>query len=198
MIRHFKNIVIREYLSKDRDLIENFRNNSFKEGNDSLSPEKYNPDNINGQTFMLFVEGKLASISVCEASYYTGDPDVAVRICRYHILKKYRHCNAGFRMLPKQVDFAKNKGFKVIYWTQNTQHKSLNALYQNRYKMPGKNSFFDSDLYKSFNRQDFLFKVSPKSDLLQYIYGKPLQKGYVWIPKKNVIPLAELAVKEGF
>ena len=188
MVRRFKNITIREYLPKDRDLIENFRYQSYQEGNNSLSLIKYDPDNINGQTFMLFVEEKLASISVCEASHYTGDPDIAARICRYHILRKYRHCNAGFRMLPKQTAFAKKEGFKLIYWTQNTQHKALNALYQHKYKMPGKTSFFESDLYKSFRLNDqFLFKVSPKSDLLQYIYFKTFQAGYIWRPKRNII-----------
>ena len=190
MVRQFTDILIRRYSSEDKKLIEDFRSKSFKEGNDSLSLEKYDPDNIEGQTLMFFVRGELASISVCEASHYTGDSNIAARICRYHILKKYRHCNAGFRMLPQQVDFAKKEGFKVIYWTLNTQYKTLNALYRNRYKMPGKSHFFENDLYKSFKIQEqFLFKVSSKSDLLQYIYSKILQPGYIWFPKKNVISL---------
>ena len=192
MPAHINNISIREYFSKDKKLIEDFRKRSFEEGNDSLTELKYDPDNIKGKTWMTFIDGSLASISVCEASCYTGDPDIAARICRYHILKKYRHCNAGFRMLPYQVDWAKRNSFKVIYWTQDMNNKSLNALYQRRKKMPGKSHFFESELYKSFNLQkDFLFKVSPKSDFLQYIYSRILQTGYVWIPKTNVISIPE-------
>ena len=192
MIKQFSGISVREYSSKDRKLIENFRKESFKEGNDSLSMVKYNPDNIRGQTWMTFIGGDLASISVCEASHYTGDPDIAVRICRYHILKKYRHCNAGFRMLFPQVNWAKQNGFKVIYWTRDIRDRSLNALYQHRRRMIGKSHFFESALYKSFKIQEkFLFKVSPKSNFLQYIYSKILQPGYIWKPKKNVIPIEE-------
>lgn len=192
MQKQFDNIFIKEYCSKDRKLIEAFRKRSFEEGNDSLAELKYDPDNIKGQTWMTFVNGSLAGLSVCEASHYTGDPDVAARICRYHILKKYRHCNAGFYMLPKQVDWARLNGFKVVYWTQNINNKSLNLLYQHRKNFPGKSCFFESKLYKSFNLQeDFLFKVSLKSDFLQYIYSKILQSGYVWTPKKNVLPMKE-------
>ena len=188
MIKYFKNIVVRECHSKDKMLVENFRRKSFSEGNDSLSLKKYNPSHIKGKTWMTFVDGNLASLSVCEASHYTGDPEVAARICRYHILKKYRHCNAGFYMLPYQVHWAKQKGFKVIYWTHDVKNRSLNTLYQHKRKMPGKNSFFENELYKSFKLQkSILFKVSSESNFLQYIYSKTLQPGYHWIPKTNII-----------
>ena len=190
MPKQFKNITIREYQSKDKALIEEFREQSFKEDNDSLSLKKYDPDHIQGKTWMTFVDKQLASISVCEASHYTGDPDIATRICRYHILKKYRHCNAGFHMLPYQVAWAKQNHFKVIYWTHDMKKKSLNALYQHKRNIPGKSEFFEDKLYKSFKlRKDIVFQVSLKSNFLQYIYDKPLQPGYYWMPKKNIIPL---------
>ena len=188
MVSQFRNIVIREYCSADRRIIESFRRQSFEEGNNSLTLEKYNPDNINGKTWMTFVNGSLASISVCEASHYTGDPTIAARICRYHILKKYRHCNAGFRMLPFQVYWAKKKGFKVIYWTHDIKQETLNALYQHKKRMPGKEHFFANELYKSFKiRKDIVFKVNSKSNFLQYIYNKELVSGYYWIPKTNAV-----------
>ena len=198
MVKQIKNISIREYKPKDRELIESFRRQTFKEGNNSLRRDKYNPDTVDGKTWMTFVGDDLAAISVCEAGHYTGDPLISARICRYHILKKHRHCNAGFRMLAHQVKWAKQKGFKVIYWTSDITHRSLNALYQNQKIQPGKESFFKSDLYRSFKLQkDFLFKVSPKSDLLQYIYSKTLQDGYNWVPKANVIFIDSAAKARG-
>lgn len=183
----FNNVLIRKYAASDRESVENFRKKSFEEGNNSLSLKKYNPDNIAGNTLLFFIDGRLASLSVCEASHYTGDPDIAARICRHHILKKYRHCNAGFNMLPYHVNWAKKNGFKVIYWTANTKRKALNAQYQHKRRVPG-NRFFDNNLFKSFKLQEnFIFKVSPKSDFLQYIYSKSLQLNYHWVPKKNVI-----------
>jgi len=184
----FQNVHIRKYKSRDRVLIEEFRKQSVQEGNKSLSITKYDPDRIQGQTWMVFIEGSLASISVCEASHYTGDPEIAARVCRYHILKKYRYCNAGFRMLPHQVNWAIQKGFKVIYWTHDIQNKPLNALYNHQRIMPGKNNYFQDEIYKSFKRRkDILFKVDPISDFLQYIYVKKLQADYNWMPKKNVV-----------
>ena len=35
----------------------------------------------------MFIDGVLASVSACEASHYTGDPEISARVCRYHILK---------------------------------------------------------------------------------------------------------------
>ena len=41
---------IRTYTPDKRSEIESFRELSFKEGNDSISYEKYDPDNIDGET----------------------------------------------------------------------------------------------------------------------------------------------------
>ena len=195
MIKIYTKFLIREYKKQDHNLVENFRSQALYENNESLSFEKYNPNNINGKTWLFFIAGNLASISVCEASHYTGDKNISARICRYHILKRYRHCNAGFHFLHLQVLWAKKNNFKVIYWTQDIKNKSLNKLYLQEKRMPGKSSFFENKLYKSFKiNKDYLFKVSPKSDLLQYIYFKVLQENYLWIPKKNVIPFSKTYV----
>ena len=188
MLKHFKNLKIREYRTEDRSLIENFREQSFKEGNNSLSLVKYNPDSINGKTWLAFFNARLVSISVCEASHYTGDPEISARICRCHILKKYRHCNGCIRILPYQVKWAKAKGFKLVYWTCDVRRKALNMIYQHKRHPAGKSLLFNSDLYNSFQlEKNFLFKVSPHSPLLQYVYIKNLEKGYQWMPKTNVV-----------
>lgn len=187
----YPDVSVREYTPEDRNLIEDFRQKTFDEGNDSLTPQKYNPDTIDGQTWMTFVGDELASISVVERSHYTNDPEIAGRICRYHILKKFRHSNAGFRMLEHQCQWAKDQGMKVLYWTHNVNNKALNAMYQHKKKMPMRGKavpYFMTETYRAFQIQpNMIFKVSPKSDLLQYVYANILDENYVWEPKSPTI-----------
>jgi len=187
----FDNVSVREYNSSDRDLIEKFRMLAAREGNDALHTNKYDPDKVNGQTWMTFVDNELASISVVERSHYTGDPDIAGRICRYHILKKFRHSNAGFRMLPQQVQWARENGLKVLYWTHNVDNRALNALYQHKKTMPFRGEavpYFMTDTYRAFQLQpDMIFRVSPKGDFLQYVYANILEEGYKWRPNVDTI-----------
>jgi glycerophosphoryl diester phosphodiesterase len=190
-IRVFNNVSVKEYTSADRDLVEKFRMLAAREGNEALASNKYDPDTVNGQTWMTFVENELASISVIERSHYTGDPTIAGRICRYHILKKFRHSNAGFRMLPNQVQWAKDNGLKVLYWTHNVDNKALNALYQHKKTMPFRGEsvpYFMTETYKAFKLQpDMIFRVSPKGDFLQYVYANILEDGYRWRPQADTI-----------
>ena len=187
----YENITVREYTFNDRDLVEKFRMLAAREGNEALSSNKYNPDTVDGQTWLTFVEEELASISVLERSHYTGDPDIAGRICRYHILKKFRHSNAGFRMLPQQVQWAKDNRLKVLYWTHSVDNKALNALYQHKKKMPFRGEsvpYFMTDTYRAFQLQpDMIFRVSPKGDFLQYVYANILEDGYIWRPDYKTI-----------
>ena len=187
----YENVSVREYSSKDRDLIEKFRMLAKREGNDALASDKYDPDTVDGQTWMTFVEDELASVSVVERSHYTGDPDIAGRICRYHILKKFRHSNAGFGMLPNQVQWAKDNGLKVLYWTHNVDNKALNAMYQGKKKMGMRGKevpYFMTDTYSAFKLQpDMIFKVSEKSDFLQYVYANILDENYIWRPNYKTI-----------
>lgn len=179
------NISIRNYQSTDRNLIEDFRQKTFNEGNDSLTIKKYNPDDLIGQTFMLFIDDELASISVVESSIkYTEEEDVA-RICRYHILKKYRHCNAGFRMLPLQVEWAIENKFKLIYWTHDVNNRALNAMYQHKRRMPNKQEFFDDPLYRSFELVSNIRFVT--GSVTQFIYAKKLDPDFNWNPAGNMI-----------
>ena len=178
----YENVSVREYTHTDRDLIEKFRMLAKREGNEALAGDKYDPDTVNGQTWMTFIGDDLASVSVVERSHYTGDPEIAGRICRYHILKKYRHSNAGFRMLPDQVQWAKDNGLKVLYWTHNVNNKALNAMYQGKKRMGMRGEsvpYFMTDTYRAFKLQpDMIFKVSEKSDFLQYVYANILEDGY--------------------
>ena len=187
----YDNVSVRQYNFSDRDLIEKFRMLAAREGNEALASDKYDPDEVDGQTWMTFVDDELASVSVVERSHYTGDPDIAGRICRYHILKKFRHSNAGFRMLPDQVQWAKDNGLKVLYWTHNVDNKALNAMYQGKKKMGMRGEevpYFMTDTYRAFKLQpDMIFKVSEKSDFLQYVYANILDENYVWRPDYKTI-----------
>jgi len=183
-------IEVKEYESSMKQLVEDFRLKSFEEGNDSITYEKYIPEK-SGKTWCVFIENELASISVVEPSHYTGDPDIAVRVCRYHILKKYRHSNCGFRMLKPQIEWARNQKYKILYWTHDVKNRALNAMYQHRRKMvkPESREFFESDWYQQVKLDPrFLFKAAPDSKCIQYVYYIDLQNNnFVWHPKKSVV-----------
>lgn len=184
------NVEIKEYNASMYLDILNFRKQALKEGNDSLKIEKFNPDVLHGKIWCSYIKNELASISVAESSHYTGDPEISVRICRYHILKKFRHSHCGFRMLPYQIAWAKRK-YKILYWTHDINNRALNALYQHRRKMLDAESkpFFEAEWYKKIKLdRRLLFKVDPNSNFLQYVYYMNLDDSdYVWNPKKNIV-----------
>lgn len=171
-----------------RDEIEDFRLRTFEEGNNSLHPKKYDPDNLDGETWMTYIDGVLASISVVESSHYTGDPEVAARVCRYHILKDYRHTHCGFRMLEHQINWARDKGYQIFYLTHDINNKSLNAMYQHKRKMtdPDAKKFFEAPWFMELEwDQRFLFNSGA---VLQNVYTIKLQdKNYTWMPKKGMV-----------
>ena len=76
-----------------------------------LTYEKYNPDNPDIETWMCFKDNNLISIS-SESSHYTNDPKIAVRVCRYHILRDYRHTHCGLIMGEHQIKWAREKDLK--------------------------------------------------------------------------------------
>tara|TARA_B110000037_G_scaffold210508_1_gene260942 strand:- start:53 stop:694 length:642 start_codon:yes stop_codon:yes gene_type:complete len=178
----------------EREQIENFRELSFKEGNDSLAYDKYDPDKT-GQTFLNYVDGKLASLSVIEPSHYTGDPTVAARGCRLHIATEFRPAWLGLLHAPKQIMWAKENGFKVFFFTHDIRNRAINAMYQKR-RFGGAVTelqkqmewMWTSDWYQdlSLDRR-LLFQVDERSDLLQYVYYWTLEEGYVWKPPSNVV-----------
>tara|TARA_B100000131_G_scaffold320790_1_gene369821 strand:- start:2086 stop:2727 length:642 start_codon:yes stop_codon:yes gene_type:complete len=188
-------IEVTTYNETLKDQVESFRYLSFLEGNDSLSYDKYDPDNLNGETWLVYVDHELAAISVAEASHYTGDPDIALRICRLHIAKKFRPAWLGMLAGEHQIKWAKEKGYKIVYITHDIHNRAINAMYQHkRYGAPitelqkEMNYLWHTDWYQSlktdFNR---LFRVDENSDFLQYVYYWTLEDGYVWLPKTNMI-----------
>lgn len=184
-------IEIKEYNnSLHKDLFE-FRRQVLLEGNDSLKSDKFNPEDLNGKIWCVYINNELASISVVESSQYTGDPNIAARVCRYHILKKFRHSHCGFRMLPYQIDWAKSNGYQILYWTHDIKNKALNALYQHKRKMTDTDAkmFFEAPWYKQLKLDKrWLFEISPNINFLQYVYYITLQDdNYIWMPKKCVL-----------
>jgi hypothetical protein len=168
-------------------LIEKFRQQTFKEGNDSLSYEKYDPDNENIETWMCFKDNKLISISAAEKSHYTNDPNIAVRVCRYHILKKHRFTHCGLIMGEHQIKWAREKGFKILYITHDIKNKAINNLYQRKKQMTDKafKEHINGEWYTSLQvEKNFLFKTG---DMLQYVYSIRLQGDYDWQPKSDYI-----------
>ena len=168
-------------------LIERFRQQTFDEGNRSLSYDKYDPDNKDIETWMCFKDDKLISISAGEKSHYTNDPDIAIRICRYHILKDYRFSHCGLIMGEHQIKWARDKGFKILYITHDIKNKAINNLYQRRKQMTDKafKKHINGEWYTKLQvEKNFLFKTG---DMLQYVYSIRLQENYDWQPKSDYI-----------
>ena len=168
-------------------LIEKFRQKTFEEGNKSITYEKYNPDNPDIETWMCFKDNNLISISAAESSHYTNDPKIAVRVCRYHILRDYRHTHCGLIMDEHQIKWAREKGFKILYITHDIKNKAINNLYQRKKQMTDKSfkKFIDGEWYKNLKlERNFLFKTG---DMLQYVYSINLDNDYKWQPKSDFI-----------
>ena len=168
-------------------MIERFRLQTFKEGNDSLTYKKYNPDNPEIETWMSFKDDKLISISAAESSHYTNDPDIAVRVCRYHILKEFRHTHCGLIMAEHQINWAREKGFKILYITHDIKNKAINNLYQRKKQMTDKafKEHINGEWYTSLQvEKKFLFTTGK---MLQYVYSIRLQGEYDWQPKSDYI-----------
>jgi len=168
-------------------MIERFRLQTFKEGNDSLTYKKYNPDNPEIETWMSFKDDKLISISAAESSHYTNDPDIAVRVCRYHILKEFRHTHCGLIMAEHQINWAREKGFKILYITHDIKNKAINNLYQRKKKMTDKGfkKFTTGEWWTKLQlEKKFLFTTGK---MLQYVYSIRLQGDYDWQPVSDFI-----------
>ena len=168
-------------------MIERFRLQTFQEDNDSLTYKKYNPDNPEIETWMSFKDDKLISISAAESSHYTNDPDIAVRVCRYHILKEFRHTHCGLIMAEHQINWAREKGFKILYITHDIKNKAINNLYQRKKKMTDKEfkKFTTGEWWTKLQlEKSFLFTTGK---MLQYVYSIRLQGDYDWQPVSDFI-----------
>lgn len=184
-------IVIEQY-SKDpeqyRDQIWNFVRQSRLEGNDSIRTTNYDPDDPSIETWLSFLDNKLISISVAERSHYTNDPDIAVRICRYHILKDYRFTHCGLKMGALQIPWARTQGFQILYITHDVNNRAINALYQRKKRMNVQSfkEHITGEWYTSLQlEKDFYFKTG---NIIQYVYSIRLQDpNFVWQPQSRFI-----------
>lgn len=190
-------IEIKEYHSSMHDEFEAFRETALLEGNDSLVVSKFNQYDFDGKIWCLFVNDELACISAAENDRYTGSSGIAVRICRLHILKKFRPGLFGIHILKDQIIWAKEQGYKILYFTHDIWHRPMNLLYQHK-KYPLLSKFITTDSTKECYYSDWfksikldtsrLFRVDPKSDFLQYIYYTELtNEEYEWNPTENII-----------
>jgi GNAT superfamily N-acetyltransferase len=180
---------IKVYTPDLRNQVEEFREQTFKDGNQSLAKDKFDPDNFEGRIWLLFVGNKLVSLSACEASHYTSDPLISSRVVRLHTLKAYRSTAFGMSFIPLQIEWCKKAGYKIMWWSIDINNKGLNAIYQRRhvplytshkevYETQWKSVVFDKSM---------LFEVDPQSDLLQYVYYFVLEAGYQWKPRTNML-----------
>jgi GNAT superfamily N-acetyltransferase len=172
------------------DLIDIIVSQAKEEGNGEAFEGKYDPHTTPGETFVALWEGRPAGMVSCEPSTYTGDPDIAVRACRLHVLKEYRAKQIGFQLLHSCYEWAKDK-YKVLYITHDIEAKGMNAIYQKKkmslFKGASKNPYELESWKKLEWNQEYLFEVDPKADFLQNIYQIILEDGYHWIPKTNVV-----------
>ena len=137
---------------------------------------------------MCFKEDELISISAAEKSHYTNDPNIAVRVCRYHILKEHRFSHCGLIMGEHQIKWARDNGFKILYITHNIKNKAINNLYQRKKKMTDKafKDYIKGEWYTKLQLENkFLFKTGK---MLQYVYSIRLQDdNFKWQPKSDYI-----------
>jgi GNAT superfamily N-acetyltransferase len=175
--------------------VELIQEQALEEGNTSITPDKYNVNTTHGTPMLITCNSrydkfdKIAGFCSYEPDTYMGTPDIAVRICRLHILKEFRHNQLGFYFWDHCLKKAKEDGYKIQYMTHDVNAKAMNALYAHKRYVPG----HSKEPYKleSFQRikkePRFLFDVDPGSGFLQNVYYVDVDKdGYKWIPKTNV------------
>ena len=184
-------IIVKRY-SEDPNtywpLIEKIRLKTWEEGNKSLAYKKYNPDNPDIETWMCFKDENLISISAGEKSHPLEDPEIALRVCRYHILKGYRFSHCGLIMGEHQIKWAREKGYQILYVTHDIKKRAINSLYQRRKKMTDKafKEHINGEWYTKLQlEKKFLFKIG---EMLQYVYSIRLQDdNFKWQPKSKFI-----------
>jgi len=177
-------MLIVEYDNSLSEKYENFRHTTFSEHNDSLKESKINPNNFDGKIWCVLHEDVIISSMALENDHYTNTENVA-RICRYHIIKKYRHGRYGFKMLDKIYEYAKTR-YKLIYWTHDIENFALNDLYQHKrvYYDNKDNSYFHREPFTLLKlNKEFLFRAG---DMYQYVYYIKFDSEFEWKPKTSV------------
>lgn len=160
------------YQPQFKEDVERFRDLSFKEGNISLARDKFELEGFMGQIWLIYVDEKLIGLSAVEASHYTGDPSVAARVVRLHVLKEYRSTAFGLVVMPHQLRWCKKKGFKVMWWSIDIDEKALNAVYQKKHfpVYTQHKDMWDGWFQDLIFDDRMIFQVDPRSDLLQFVY----------------------------
>ena len=162
----------------------------YRDGNGETLEGKYDPHTQEGETYIALWEGRVAGMISAEPSHYTGDPDIAIRACRLHIVKEYRTKQIGFRLWDKCYWYAKENNYKVVFFTHDVNAKAMNEIYQHKKKSLFKGAVIDPYKLVSWNaiklNNEYLFKVDPNAEFYQNIYYSTFED-YKWKPKLNVV-----------
>lgn len=174
--------------------ITNIQEQSMKEGNNAITPDKFDVNKTEGTPFLILWNDRPAGMAFLEPSHYTGDPQTAVRACRYHILKKYRHNQLGFVLLPELMKEAQRQGYKVMWWSLEPENVALNNAYQGKRKtIQSKklwNNTYEEEFWKNIiydKRMKFMVD-SKAPHYLQNVYWVDLTNhDFVWQPTKGMV-----------
>lgn len=168
------------------DLFLNFREQVENENSTALDRKKVNPENFDGAIFFHMIDCQAVAIAAIERSTkYTGESYVA-RLCRFYILKKFRHRNSGFKLLPKLIQWGKDNNMKLLYWTHDKNNKALNSMYQHKRIRSKKerNYFLDEDFLKFKWYPDLTFITG---NMEQNVYVYAIDENFIWKPNGSII-----------
>lgn len=168
--------------SKHLDMFLKFRDIVESENSTALDRKKVDPLNFNGALFFHMMDNTPAAIAGIERStIYTNEDNVA-RLCRFYILKKYRHNNSGFKLLPNLIEWGKSNKMDLLYWTHDKNNRALNSMYQHkRIRSSKEKSYFLSELFLNFKLCDNMLFVTGKME--QCVYSYKLNNEFEWNPK---------------
>lgn len=174
--------------------ISEIQNLSLEEGNTAITPDKFNVEQTEGTPILILWNNEPAGMAFLEPSHYTGDPDVAVRACRYHILKKFRNKQLGFVLLPELMKESRRLGYKVMWWSLEPDNVALNNAYQGKRRtIQSKklwNNTYEEDFWsKIIYDQRYMFMVDKEAPhYLQNVYWVDLtQEQMLWMPQKGMV-----------
>ena len=179
---------------RNLELIEEVQQLSLEEGNTAITPDKFNVHKTEGTPILILWDDQPAGMAFLEPSWYTGDPQTAVRACRYHILKKYRNKQLGFVLFPELMKEARRQGYKVMWLSLEPSNVALNNAYQGKRRTIQTkklwNNTYDEDFWKKIiYDQRFMFQVDKNApDYLQNVYWVDLtRESMLWMPQKGMV-----------
>ena len=189
----FESEKITQYNHDWYQAVDDFIHKACEEGSaGTYTKQKLDLDNLDplSSLWLSVVNNTVVSISYAQRSFITGTPE-SIRKCRYHILKNYRRGRFGFKMMKHQIAWAKQNGFKHYYWTHDVKDHAINQLFQHKktYSLgDNDNQYFrDPDFLKLTLEKQMVFRDTPKSDMIQFIYSYHIDPAYKWQPTKSVI-----------